>query len=106
VQNDLRALPEAERREHLRQLRTAVGMDEAALGRWDELDAVRAERWKTGKHYLEERAKLQATVQGDELEADIIRLQQRIFGEEAEMIHNEEVNGYFRYEGEQQFGVN
>lgn len=106
VQNDLHALPEPERREHLRQLRSAVGMDEAALGRWDELDAVRAERWRTGKQYLQERARLQATLQGDALETGIQQLQQRMFGEEAEIIRNEEISGYFRYEGAQQLGVN
>lgn len=106
VQSDLHALPEPERREHLRQLRSAVGMDEAALGRWDELDAVRAERWRTGKQYLEERARLQATLQGDALETGIQQLQQRVFGEEAEMIRNEEATGFFRYQDAQQLGVN
>lgn len=106
VQNDLHALPEPERREHLRQLRTAVGMDEAALDRWNELDAVRAERWRTGKQYLDERARLQTSLQGEALESGIQQLQQRMFGEEAEMIRNEEASGYFRYEGSQQMGVN
>lgn len=106
VQNDLHALPEPERREHLRQLRSAVGMDEAALGRWDELDAARAERWRTGKQYLEERSRLEATLQGDALETSIQQLQQRMFGEEAEMIRNEEATDYFRYKEAQQLGVN
>jgi hypothetical protein len=106
VQSDLHALPEPERREHLRQLRSAVGMDEAALGRWDELDALRTERWRTGKQYLKERIQLEATLQGEALETGIQQLQERMFGEEAEMIRNEEASGYFRYQGAQQLGLN
>ena len=106
VQNDLHKMPEPERRQHLRQLRKAVGLDEDALTRWDELDTVRAQRWHEGKNYLEQRAQVTATVQGDELETKIQELQQRIFGEGAAIIRNEEATGYFRYEGEQQLGLN
>jgi hypothetical protein len=49
---------------------------------------------------------LEATLQGEALETGIQQLQERMFGEEAEMIRNEEASGYFRYQGAQQLGLN
>ncbi len=106
VQDDLNKMPEADRRQQLKKLRKAVGMDDAALARWDTLDNERDKRWNTGREYQKRRNDLQAKYQGEELDKQVQKLQQTIFGEEAEIIRNEEVSGYYRYDGQQQYGLN
>lgn len=106
VQADLHNLPQTERRQQLKKLRQAMGMDKAALSRWEQLDEVRDQRWRVGKEYQTQRTQLMAKYQGDELDKQIQILQQQLFGEEAEIIRNEEISGYYRYEGQQHFGLN
>ncbi len=106
VQYDLHQMPKAERSAHLRELRKAVGLDEAALQRWDELDQVREQRWQVGKSYLAQRNELESTLQGEALNARLHALQDQLFGEEADVIRNEEASGYYRFQGTQQIGLN
>lgn len=60
VQDDLKALTPTQQKHALRTIRSEMGMDKAALERWDALDNERQNRWATGKNYLAEREKLAA----------------------------------------------
>lgn len=106
VQKDLRAVPVEERQQRLREFRQAMGLDEAALKRWDELDAERDQAQVAGGTYMAERARLEARYQGAELQSQLESLQDRLFGPEARFIRNEEASGYFRFKTPQTLGVN
>lgn len=106
VQKDLKSLPVRERQQRLREFRQAMGLDEAALKRWDELDAERDTVHAAGDSYMAERARLDALPAGPEREAKLQALQDRLFGAEAAFIRNEEASGYYRFKTPQTLGVN
>lgn len=97
VQNDLRAMASAERTAALRELRGALGMDDAALDRWSELDRNRDQGWDQGQQYMQERGRILEQSQGDEQQKKLHQYQDRTFGAEADTIRNEEQAGYFRF---------
>ncbi|XDD54920.1 hypothetical protein AB3N62_03695 [Leptospira sp. WS4.C2] len=108
VQKDLKVLSYGERKSALREIRSAMGMDSAALGRWDALEEEREKTWQNQRKYSEKRTQLSSKKSGmtpeDEKELDGLRKQ--YFGEEAEIIKNEEASGYFRAQDERTYGVN
>ena len=107
VQDQLHSLTPEQQKQELTHLRAAIGLDKAALSRWDELDEKRAKRATAGTNYMKERAKLAKQYQGENLELQIQNLQNRVFGEEeAVFIRNEEKAGNFRYKERQIIGVN
>lgn len=106
VQAELSALSAAARAESLREIRKGMGLDEAALGRWDALDHDRDARWDTGKKYMAERAALVAAYSGKELEQKLAELRRRYFGDEAEVIAAEEEGGFFRFTRPRRWGQN
>lgn len=107
VQDDLRQLPVEARREALRSFRSDMGLDPAALQRWDVLDEERDTSRSIGTTYMAERSKLEARYQGAELEQQVIQLRSRLFSaEEARFIRNEEASGHFRFRTPQTIGVN
>lgn len=107
VQKDLRGLPVEQRESALRSFRKDMGLDDAALQRWDQLDAERDTVRNTGNTYMTERARLETQYRGQELEQKISRLQNQLFGEaEAQFIRNEEASGHFRFKTQQSLGVN
>ncbi|WP_049781174.1 hypothetical protein [Hahella chejuensis] len=104
VQEQLRDMPPAQRYAQLRHLRKELGMDEAALTRWEDLDKTRDERRANGDAYMAQR---QALTGGDAQNAASIQaLQRKYFGNEADIIAAEEASGYFRFENSQQYGIN
>lgn len=106
IQKDLHNLPVEQRRDELRHLRTAMGLDAEAIKRWDALDQERDVSRATGMTYLDERARLEASFQGPERDQKIAAMQIRLFGEEqAQIIRNEESSGYYRFKAPQKFGV-
>ncbi|MGE8721634.1 hypothetical protein ACO2KH_09890 [Leptospira terpstrae] len=108
VQKDLKVLSYGERKSALREIRSAMGMDSAALGRWDALEEEREKAWQNQQKYSEKRTQLSSKKGGmtaeDEKQLDTLRKQ--YFGEEAEIIKNEEASGYFRAQEERTYGVN
>lgn len=107
IQQELGALPVAERKARLRDFRAAMGLDEAALQRWDELDTERDTVRATGSTYMAERARIEALPPGPEREAQLHALQDRLFGPaEATFIRNEEASGFYRFKTPQVLGVN
>jgi hypothetical protein len=107
VQDQLHSLPPEQRKQELHHLRKAMGLDDAAIKRWDELDAERAQRAEAGGSYMQERAELLKQYEGETLKVYIQALQLRKFGaEEAQYIRNEEDGGFYRFQERQQIGVN
>ncbi|MCG8668600.1 MAG: hypothetical protein MI867_04235 [Pseudomonadales bacterium] len=107
VQSELSSLPEQERYQQLREFRESMGMDEAALERWDQLDQERIQLWSNADRYMSEREALKSQYQGEEFNEQLWKLQVEIFGEtEASYIKKEELSGYYRFENEQKYGLN
>ncbi|WP_027875015.1 hypothetical protein [Spongiibacter marinus] len=104
VQSDLRRQPAERRRQTLRELRQVMGMDEAALDRWQALDQRRDERWQQGELYMREREALVSQYRGEAKEAELAALRERMFGENAAAIAREEQGGFFRYARERRIG--
>lgn len=104
VQSDLHAMSEAERSESLRLMRSAMGLDEAALARWDSLDRERDQAWGRGQRYMEERRRIESHYQGEEREQQMRKLQDQEFGGDAQTIRNEEEAGFYRYDRKRRYG--
>lgn len=91
----------------MRSFRSDMGLDPAALKRWDALDEERDTSRTMGTTYMTERSRLEARYQGAELEQQILQLQNRLFSaDEARFIRNEEASGHFRFRTPQTTGVN
>lgn len=105
VQKDLAAMPPEERKENLKELRKAIGLDNAALQRWDELDQLRDQRWDAGMQYITERTELEKQYKGSELDKRLDSLRMKYFGDEAATIKAEEDSGYFRFKQQRKFGM-
>lgn len=101
VQEELRAAPAPQRQATLRALRTELGMEEAALERWDTLDARRDQQWAAGQDYMKQRKALLATGAS---ELQLTQLREQMLGEQAAVIAAEEAAGFFRWAGERQIG--
>jgi hypothetical protein len=106
VQRELASLPPAERATALREVRKGLGLDDAALGRWDSLDQERDRRWEAGRAYMTERAELAKQHAGEALEARLAELRARYFGAEAATIADEEAAGFFRFDRPRRYGFN
>lgn len=104
VQNDLHAMAPMERTATLRQIRGALGMDEAALDRWEDLDRQRDQAWSVGEEYMQERQRILAHYQGAEREARLAQVQDRLLGAEADVIRSEEAAGFYRYGHRRRYG--
>ncbi len=106
VQRELASLSLADRSAALREVRKGLGLDDAALGRWDTLDQERDRRWELGRRYMAERAALAAQYAGEALEAHLQELRARYFGTEAATIADEEAAGFFRFDRPRKYGFN
>lgn len=107
VQDVLRSADTEQQAELLRAFREQMGLDEAALARWEELDIARREQWTRGDRYMAERQALTARLSGEALEQAVQQLQVQYFGEEeARFIQNEEASGVFRFKDQQIIGIN
>ena len=93
VQKDLAAMTPEERKESLKEVRKAMGLDSAALKRWEELDRIRDERWDAGMQYMQQRAELEKQYKGAELQKQLDSLRIKYFGNEAETIKVEGMRG-------------
>lgn len=106
VQRDLKTMSAEERQRELRQFRHDIGLDDAALDRWQHLDSERDTNRQAGDRYMAARAQLEKNYQGEALATQITDLQKRMFGDsEATFIRNEEASGYFRFSTPQKIGL-
>jgi len=97
VQDGLHGMDDAQRAQQLTEIRRGMGMDDAALGRWRELDAQRDEAWDSGERYMQQRDEITQKYQGDDQARRLADLRSRTFGQEAEVIQQEENSGFFRF---------
>lgn len=104
VQPELEDLSPEERALELREIRSALGMDAAALDRWSALDAERDRRWSNGEIYTSRRKEIIASYSGTERETRLDELRRELFGDEAEILKREEAGGFFRYEQARRIG--
>ncbi|EPX63876.1 hypothetical protein D187_005006 [Cystobacter fuscus DSM 2262] len=106
VQRELSAMSPEARARSLREVRQGMGLDEAALERWKELDLRRDTRWELGERYMAERATLAQQASGPELDARLAELRARYFPDEAQTLAEEEASGFFRFNQPRQWGRN
>ncbi|MBM9589610.1 hypothetical protein JWG41_04090 [Leptospira sp. 201903075] len=108
VQKDLKVLSFGERKSALREIRATMGMDNSALSRWDALEEEREKIWQNQQKYSEKRTQLSSKKGGmsPEEERELDSLRKKLFGEEADIIENEEASGYYRTQEERTYGVN
>lgn len=108
VQKDLKVMSPVARKSALREIRETMGMDPAALKRWDALEDEREKVWQNQKKYAEKRTKLlgKKSSPSPEEEKELDSLRKELFGEEADIIKNEEASGYFRSAEERTYGIN
>lgn len=108
VQDSLQDLDPDQRYGTLREIRQTMGMEEAALDRWSELDRTRDERWKAGQAYQAQRQAIQEQYQpGAERDKALDKLSRDFFGEDmGAVIRDEEAAGYFRFQQPRVYGQN
>ncbi len=108
VQKDLKTMTFDARKSTLRDIREAMGMDAAALNRWDALEDEREIRWQNQEKYIAMRKQLlgKKTSLSPEQEKELDTARKKFFGEEAEIIKNEEASGYYRSLEERNYGIN
>jgi hypothetical protein len=106
VQRELAAQSPAARSEELARIRRELGFDEAQIARLQELDDRREARWQNGLQYMEERARIAATFEGDALEQELAHLRTQYFEHEAPTIEAEERDGFYRFERPRVYGRN
>jgi hypothetical protein len=108
VQKDLKTMPYDSRKSTLRDIREAMGMDAGALARWDALEDEREVKWQNQEKYIELRKQFlgKKTTLSPDQEKELDSVRKKLFGEEAEIIKNEEASGYYRSPEERSFGIN
>ena len=106
VQRELAAQSPAARSEELARIRRELGFDEEQIARMQALDDWREARWQNGLLYMQERARIAATFEGDALEQELAHLRTRHFADEAPTIEREEEGGFFRFERPRVYGRN
>lgn len=104
VQPELQKMNAIERKEALKEIRTTMGMDGAAITRWEALDDERDQRYNNGLTYMEKRKEIVSSYAGSDKEQKLDELRKKYFGEEASTIKNEEESGFFRYENQRRIG--
>ena len=104
VQDNLRALPAKDRRQAMRNVRATLGMDAAALDRWEALDSARDNVWSVGSDYMSERERIVTQYEGSAKTRELYALQKQVFGDEAEQIRREEESGFYRFDRERRIG--
>ena len=104
VQDDLHSMSPQEREQQLGRIRSAMGMDDAALERWRELDDQRDQAWEAGQRYMAKRDEITRSTQGDEQARRLTELRSQMFGDDAETIHGEEDAGFFRFGHSRAYG--
>jgi hypothetical protein len=105
VQSDLRKMHPQERRDNLRTIRQAFGVDKGTLEHWDTLEKARDERWEKGMLYMKERQQVIDSVPGELRETVLNELRRKYFGNEADTVAGEEKAGYFRFKAKRLYGL-
>jgi len=106
VQRELAAMNPNDRAAELARIRKQLGFDDAGIARFAERDERNESRWQSGREYMQDRARLEATFEGDALEAELSALRRDRFGDQAPTIEREERAGFYRFERPRIYGRN
>lgn len=107
VQTELRDASPEDQDALLMAFRQDMGLSEAAVGRWQQLDAERRDHRENGDLYQQQREQILASTPEEDQQDALWQLQVELFGEaEAKFIQNEEASGVYRFETEQVIGLN
>ena len=105
VQSDLKKMQPQERRQNLRAIRQAFGMDESTLAHWDKLEKVRDERWEKGVLYMRDRQQVMDSVPVELREIVLHELRQKYFGNEATTVVRRGEGRLFQVQGQEALRV-
>jgi len=104
IQKELQNMDSETRYKTLSQIRTSLGMEPNAVKRLEDLDKERDARWEIGQQYMIER---EALIKRGANEEKLNQLRLKYFNPEmAEIIKQEEENGFFRFREQRIYGVN
>jgi len=106
VQRELAALSPAARSSTLAHIRRELGFGEEQIARMEAIDERRETRWQNGLAYMQERARIESTFEGDAREAELRALREEYFAHEAPTIEAEERDGFYRFERPRIYGRN
>jgi len=106
VQDDLHDMYPEQRWMDINDIRRAMGIDDDAIKRLEDLDAGRDKIWEKGELYMRERKDIIDTFEGLEQEDMIDEIREEYFGKMAPTIKTEEKSGFFRFEEKRIYGVN
>ncbi|GAB6095997.1 hypothetical protein JCM14469_22500 [Desulfatiferula olefinivorans] len=106
VQDNLKALSDADREQHIRDVRRTLGFSEEELDRLARTDAKNEQRWQQGYRYMDERAALLSTVPEHEQEEALAALREKHFDTKARTIAAEESQGFYRFTRPRIYGCN
>ena len=70
------------------------------------IDAYREDRWLNGLAYMEDRARIVETFEGETRDEELRVLRERYFAQEAPTIEAEERDGFFRFRRARVYGRN
>ena len=105
IQQQLASQDANTRRHTLRALRERLGMDSAALQRWEALDTQRDQLWAQGQAYMAERRQLLEQSSNADMQWQLEKLRERHFSPQlAELLAQEEASGFLRFAGERRYG--
>ncbi len=104
VQKELQSMDSEKRYKTLSQIRKALGMEPDAVKRLEELDKERDTRWEIGQQYMLERETL---IKQGASQEEIHKLRLKFFNPEmAEILKQEEENGFYRFKEQRFYGLN
>ncbi len=106
VQDTLQRLSPEQRQAEINRLRKQLGYSDEQIGRLQERDEVRNQRWDNGHAYMAQRKQLVDGVDGVALDEALAVLREQFFKHEASTIAQEEASGFFRYQRPRVFGRN
>jgi hypothetical protein len=106
VQRELTALGPAARSRELANIRRELGYPEEEIARMEQVDERREARWQNGLAYMQERARIETSFEGDALEGELRALREEHFADEAATIAAEERDGFFRFQRPRVHGRN
>jgi len=105
VQKELQQLDPEHRQSEIDAIRRELGFDEDSIIKMSNLDSQREQRWSNGYAYMASRDQLLAN--NDEVSSsqlDELRIQ--FFGNSAQTISREELNGFYRFQRTRYYGRN
>lgn len=104
VQEELKNQDTEQRLATLQTIRELLGMEGKPLEKWLAFDRQQSEDYARGQEYLAELATIRELPESLQ-DYDIKKLQERLFGDQAEVIRMEEEEGHFRFEQPILFGL-